>query len=256
MSISLICACKNRENTLKVSLTSWIMFKEICEIIIVDWSSDNSLEYLTKLDSRIKVVRVDNEKFFNQPQPLNLAAKIATQKYLLKFDIDYVLNPYYNFFDEHSIDNLSFLCGENECDLKKEQFYRFLWGLLYVNREVFLKIGGYNEKMDSFYSFDDQELNVRLELLGLNKKTVNYLKNTIFHIPHPQIKRIENFRSSSFIDFESKSEDFIDWVISNNYNVNFETFSPQTKNILVKPKLNWEIKQISPQIYKAKKHIL
>jgi hypothetical protein len=49
MTISLICSCKNRNEPLKISLTSWLLKKEITEIIIVDWSSDESLAPLTKL---------------------------------------------------------------------------------------------------------------------------------------------------------------------------------------------------------------
>ena len=37
----------------------------------------------TKLDSRVKVIRVDGEKYFNMPEPLNLAASVATGDALL-----------------------------------------------------------------------------------------------------------------------------------------------------------------------------
>jgi len=36
MSVSLICACKNRIESLKISLSSWLLFEEITEIVIVD----------------------------------------------------------------------------------------------------------------------------------------------------------------------------------------------------------------------------
>ena len=47
-NVSIITACKNRVNSLKVSLSSWIQFDEVKEIIIVDWSSDEPINYLTK----------------------------------------------------------------------------------------------------------------------------------------------------------------------------------------------------------------
>ena len=75
MNVSLITACKNRYNPLLISLQSWLLFDEVKEIIIVDWSSDDPINYLTKLDKRIKIIRVDDEQYFNQPQPLNLAAR-------------------------------------------------------------------------------------------------------------------------------------------------------------------------------------
>ena len=81
-NISLICACKNRNSALNVSLNSWLHYKEISEIIIVDWNSDQSIDYFRFLDDRIKIVRVEDQRYFNQPQPLNLAASIAKGDYI------------------------------------------------------------------------------------------------------------------------------------------------------------------------------
>ena len=112
MSISLITACKNRVDALKISLMSWLNFKEITEIIIIDWSSDEPINYLTKLDPRVKVVRVSDKQYFNQPQPLNLAAKISTGDYILKLDCDHLLNPYYNSIEKYFPTDESFICGK------------------------------------------------------------------------------------------------------------------------------------------------
>ena len=71
--VSLICACKNRYNALRVALNSWLAFDQIHEIIIVDWDSEESISHLSKLDERIKIIEVKNRPYFNQPQPLNLA---------------------------------------------------------------------------------------------------------------------------------------------------------------------------------------
>ena len=112
MNVSLITACKNRYNPLLISLQSWLLFDEVKEIIIVDWSSDEPLSHLTELDPRIKVITVPNKKYFNQPQPLNLAASIATGDSIMKFDIDYIINPYYNFFKAYPIDEHTFVSGK------------------------------------------------------------------------------------------------------------------------------------------------
>ena len=52
-AVSIITACKNRELSLE-SLMTWMQFKEVAEIIIVDWSSDKSLNYLTEWDKGLK----------------------------------------------------------------------------------------------------------------------------------------------------------------------------------------------------------
>ena len=150
MSVSLICACKNRNAPLKISLTSWLLFPQISEIIIVDWSSDESLNDLANLDPRIKIISVPNQKYFNQPEPLNLAVSLATGDYILKVDTDYILNPYFNFFDFYKVDNTCFVCGENgyaQPEINQSPYFKYLRGLLYVTRENFLKIGGFNENI-------------------------------------------------------------------------------------------------------------
>ena len=113
MNVSLICACKNRYEPLKISLSSWLLFDEVKEIVIVDWNSDEPFNYITKLDPRIKVIRVTDQKYFNQPQPLNLALSLATGDYIAKADTDYVLNPYHNFFENYPIDENSFVSGQH-----------------------------------------------------------------------------------------------------------------------------------------------
>ena len=160
-NISLICACKNRNEALKVSLNSWLNYKEIKEFIIVDWSSDESLRELIHLDPRIKVINVPNQIYFNQPQPLNLAAKISTGDYILKVDTDYILNPYHDFFGHYKIDNQSFLCGQHDYEqdeIASSPYFKYLRGLLYISRENYLKVGGYNEIHTQYYAYEDDEI--------------------------------------------------------------------------------------------------
>jgi GR25 family glycosyltransferase involved in LPS biosynthesis/glycosyltransferase involved in cell wall biosynthesis len=217
MSVSLICACKNRIDALRISLNSWIKFEEIIEIIICDWNSDEPIDSLLDIDPRIKIIRVNDQEYFNQPQPLNIAADLATGEYILKVDCDYIINPYYNFFDTYHPGDNSFVCGEyancvdegdygpdfNYASLDPWQFknyeksyspfYKYLIGLLYIKRENFLKINGYNESLCIYYAFEDDEIFKRLENAGLEKIKIDF-DNTLIHIPHPDAKRFENFQ--------------------------------------------------------------
>lgn len=221
MTISAICACKNRNFALEICLNSWLNFQEITEIIIVDWSSDKPLEYLTKLDSRIKVIRVSDKKYFNLTQPLNLAASIASGDYILKLDTDYLINPYYNFIEKYLPDQNSFYCGD--LNIKNFEYYdenqgtyvydkvnmshedlrdyinsyspcfRYLNGLLFVSKHNFDRVGGYNENIENCYSYDDDEMIQRLILSGLEKKRID-IDYSIIHLPHSDKKRIENHK--------------------------------------------------------------
>lgn len=194
MSVSLITACKNRNECLESVLSSWLQYKEITEIIIVDWSSKNNLNYLTKIDNRIKVIRVEDEIYYIPSQANNVGVSFATGEYILRVDTDYFLNPYYNFFETYKIDKNSFVCGdpENSQDRENNPYYKYLFGLLYVSRENFNKVNGYNENIGCYYSHEDKDIFERLKLLGLQQIK---LKNnhSIIHIPHSDKKRYEYF---------------------------------------------------------------
>lgn len=203
MSVSIITACKNRKKPLTISASSWIQFDEVKEIIVTDWNSDESIDHLTKLSKKIKIIKVKDEPYFNQPQPLNLAASLTTSEYLLKLDNDHILNPYFNFFDLHDIGENYFVAG---CSTKVDQrgmdayFLYPLWGLLYVKREIFKKIGGYNENMGKYYAVEDDELSVRLISYGLNPISLDVQKYSALHIAHTDKDRVKNFESFESIN--------------------------------------------------------
>jgi glycosyltransferase involved in cell wall biosynthesis len=291
MNVSIITACKNRRKALEISLRTWTMFEEVKEVIITDWSSDEPIEDLVKLDPRIKIIRVSDKEYFNQPQPLNLAASIATGDYILKFDVDHVLNPYYNFFETYVIDDQSFLSGspdwenveyanEDGCavaDTSKMSFeqlrewfnvyspyFKSLFGVIFVKRENFLKCGGFNENLGEYYGFEDEELQKRFEKLGLEHKKLNPEGTSIFHIPHPDSKRVEYFKAN-FTDnvYENIKNNLsqhysgdalkyqAEYVVPM-YHVgkNKEVFSTP-EHYFVSPKTKWNLEQLSDQIYNA-----
>jgi hypothetical protein len=201
MSVSIITACRNRVKPLSISLASWIQFDEVDEIIITDWNSDEPINHLTRLSEKIKIIRVNNEPYFNQPQPLNLAASLVKSEYLLKLDNDHILNPYFNFFDTYKIEENSFVSGcNNGCWGMDAYFLYPLWGLLYVKTDTFKKLGGYNENMGKYYAVEDDELSVRLISYGLNPIPIDIQKFTALHIAHTDKDRVKNFESFESIN--------------------------------------------------------
>jgi hypothetical protein len=287
MTISLICACKNRNQPLQIALTSWLLRSEITEIIIVDWDSQESLAPLTKIDSRIKVITVQNQTYFNQPQPLNLAASIATGDYILKVDCDYIFSPYYNFFENYKIDENTFVSGKH--NTKNYEFFngdqyvvdkdnmsllelveyvnsyspifKHLIGLLFVSRQNFMKIGGYNEKLGKYYAYEDDEIFHRLRVFGLNEKKLNFDYN-ILHIPHSDKKRIENFegyvpqklneiKNSLECNDENIKEWNAEYILSMEHIEANKKIAPLTDEYYVKSKTEWNIQQIDEQNYYA-----
>lgn len=286
MNISLVCACKNRYDALVVSLTSWLRFDEIKEIIIVDWNSDQSLSHLAALDKKIKIITVSDEQYFNQPQPLNLAISVASGDYILKVDTDYIINPYHNFFEKYKVDENSFVSGHHNIPspefvdpnsglslLQKDQmnaeqwrdyvnsyshYFKYLTGLLFISKENLLKVGGYNETFTKYYAFEDDEICKRLELLGLNHIKIEY-DHTLIHLPHPDSKRFENFEG--FNEEEKlrsqllKGQDrwqYEYYVSQMHINKNKELCS-KILNYYAKPKTEWKLQQIDEQQFFAEK---
>lgn len=193
--VSVICAVKDREKQLRIALSSWLNFEEINEIIIVDWSSTNPIEKLSLIDDRIKIIRVENEKYFNISKSYNLALKYATNSLILKMDADYVLNPYYNFFDIYNIEKNQFLVGhysdkvfDNNCG-----FLEYLSGFIFTYKKNIMDVGGYNESFED-YGYDDCDLYNRLSAAGLERIYINHNCVSIFHTPHSDQERYKNYR--------------------------------------------------------------
>jgi hypothetical protein len=263
-AVSIITACKNREFSLRVSLMTWMQFKEVSEIIITDWSSDKSLNYLTEWDERIKVISVPDQKHYNQPQPLNIAASIATSQKILKLDNDHILNPYYNFFKDYKINETSFITGKND---KSDDVYKGLFGMLYVYRKSFWSVGGYNEEFGQYYSYEDDDMMHRLQLSGLEMKMIIPETHRMIHMPHPNHKRTEHFEGDQELnDYEVRlrkkmSERFsgnsldrrVGDIMSQRHNhtnrVKFDV--KKVKEPFVNRKYHWNIEKINDQEYKA-----
>jgi hypothetical protein len=281
MSISVISACKNRGQALAISVTSWIQSDEIDEIIITDWNSDNPVAHLTKLDKRIKVITVPNEPYFNQPQPLNLAASLVKNEYILKLDSDTVMNPYFNFFDHHKIDSQSFLTGTDESwnfsdrlfrkDPRNYQRYMYLkalWGTLYITKENYFKIGGYNENMNKYAAWEDTEIYERFLLLGLKHVQIKFGMKTLFSLPHLAKKRVEEFQA--YKENKSLEESIRDHIktyndveddnvvhkllLEKHNRMNHKKYKlNENSSYYVEPVVKWDVQQVSDQNYIARK---
>lgn len=282
MNISLVCACKNRVEALKVSLSSWLIFKEIKEIIIVDWNSDEPINYLTKLDPRIKVVRVEDQKYFNQPQPLNLAISLAKEEYVVKVDTDYIFNPYFNFFEKYLADDASFVSGKHNFESPEyidpqtgvamydktqmshellveyfnsySPYFKHLTGFLLIKRDHLLKVGGYNELLNKYYAFEDDEIYHRLELYGLEHKKIDF-DCYLIHLPHSDTKRFENFKGYDSSDIKSQIDSMqdgeekweVEYYITQNHIKNNKKMCANITEYYSNRKTEWKIQKIDDQ---------
>jgi hypothetical protein len=247
-NISIVTACKDRNECLQAVLPSWLQFKDVTEIIIVDWSSKNSLQHLTQVDKRIKVVRVEDEKFYIPSHANNLAAFFATNEVILRLDTDYFLNPYYKFVDLYPQYKNSFVCGipQNPNDDRvNNPYYKYLYGLLYISKENFIKVNGYNENIGYYYSYEDGDIFERLKLSGLTQLKLQN-DHSVIHIPHSDKKRYENFEGSQVFNGDEHA------VVNSHFYINQQTYK-EPKNYFVPSKVNWQVDLVENNYFIATK---
>jgi len=91
--ISLVTACMNREAHLRRSLPEWLRLPGLAEIVVVDWSNERSLEELTALDPRVRVVRVQGEPRWVLSYAYNLGVARASGSTIFKCDADCLPDP-------------------------------------------------------------------------------------------------------------------------------------------------------------------
>jgi len=177
--ISLITAVKNRTDTLAEALPTWVNQPAIDEIVIVDWSSDQSLAPLIEKyqDGRISLAVVKDQPKWILSQPFNLAARLATKDQILKIDADVKILS--GFFTSHILKPGLFYSGN--WALGRDENEKHLNGMVYLYTNDFFKVNGYNEYIKS-YGWDDSDLYQRLEEAGLTR--VDFSPDTLYHIPH------------------------------------------------------------------------
>jgi len=180
IDVSLCSACMNRNENLEKSLVTWIKLP-VKEIIIVDWACEKNLEYLLKLDDRIKIVRVNNKKYYYHSAANNLKIKYATCNWIFSVDADILIDN--NFFDEYKLDENIIYQGRGKRDSG-------IFGVFLCYKKWINKIGGFNEKMDNGWGYEDNDLYNRLKNTGIKFTKIN--KRFLNHISHSDDMREMN----------------------------------------------------------------
>lgn len=164
--------------------------KEKIEIFIVDDGSNkiHALDILKTMNYNLNLTlyRINIDIPWNMPETNNLAFKFAKYDILLRTDID-------NFIDEK---NLLKIFDKNICDKNMYFFDRYLIDLnnkkkkikyhpntYLISKQLFDKIGGYNESFSGNYGYDDIEFIKRKSYfpigIGFKKKLFNHYLYTI-----------------------------------------------------------------------------
>ncbi len=184
--ISLVTACMNRNEGLLQAVNSWLPFKEITEIVIVDWSSSTKVEKtLAGIDDpRIRIVRVEGEPSWIASKAFTLALQEARYALTLKLDAEIMLES--GFFEQHMPDGSQYFAGNwrsasNDLEIS-------LNGSFFASSQ-FVEATGYYNKFITTYGWEDCELYSRLSKLAIR---VDFNYAYIRHIEHESVERISN----------------------------------------------------------------
>jgi len=190
--VSIAVAVMNRTERIVKCLSSWAKFEIFNDIVLVDWSTNPPIlsnPYVKSFvfENKIKVIRVDNEKYFSLPKAFNLAIDNTINENILKIDIDYILtnknfiNQIIEFSDR--LDKEFFICtNPNLIDF---------FGMVLMKKQAFNDAGGYNELLAG-WGYDDIDLYNRLKK-NLKTGSINNILSYIYHNPHDDNLRVANY---------------------------------------------------------------
>jgi len=137
--VSLVTCCMNRNENLVKALSSWITCRDIKEIIIVDWSSTDSVfDYINSngiKDKRIKVIRVNDQPRWILSYAFNIGFRMASYDTILKSDADIIIYP--DFFKKNKLTDETFISGDWRIAPKGQEHIN---GFFYIYREKLMKI--------------------------------------------------------------------------------------------------------------------
>jgi hypothetical protein len=188
--ISIVSCCMNRNGNLKKALKTWLKLP-VDEIIIVDWSSSEPvIDTVSEFkDSRIKILRVDNEPKWILTYGFNVGLRFAAYNKVFKFDADIEVNE--DFLSLNQITGNQFVRGYWKSALDEG-----LDSQVYVNgsfgcyKSSLEKIGYYNELIRT-YGWDDSDLYERLaSQCGLETKFLDF--KSLLHLEQKEAERTEN----------------------------------------------------------------
>lgn len=202
--VSIVTVCKNREESLKEVLPTWVKQKNIDEIVILDWSSDNSLKPLVDSfnDERIVLLDAPKQDKWILSHAYNLAIRMCSHANILKLDSDVKLMD--DFISTHDLKQGIFFTGNWE--KARDDNEKHLNGVLYIKKEDFLSINGYNEFIKT-YGWDDSDLYNRLMTHGIEKHDIN--NDTVYHIPHNDSRTKHNHDHLNDFDLRDDAKAFL-----------------------------------------------
>ena len=202
--ISIVTCCMNRNDNLKKALKTWLKLA-VDEIVIVDWSSNTPVsETLADIkDSRIKIIRVENEPSWILTYGFNVGLRAASFSKIFKLDADIEVSA--NFLELNDFSDMEYVRGHWKSALDNSQADQaYVNGSFGCNKKHLLEIGFYNEYIRT-YGWDDSDIYSRLSNeCGLKRRYLSF--DSVVHMTQEQEERLahQNVSKNKFLGhFES-----------------------------------------------------
>lgn len=184
--ISIVTACKNRNDNLARVLPTWLALDDVSEVIIVDWTSDppvqDTLSAQNLSDSRLRIIRVEDETEWCLSYAFNTGFRLARFDRILKADADIALDA--GFLEMNPLQQGEFIAGNWRTAAPGQKFIN---GFFFIHYSELARVNGFNEYITT-YGWDDDDLYGRLEALGNCR--VDVAPGTVSHLDHDDMARL------------------------------------------------------------------
>lgn len=152
-----------------------------------EWVESSCKEYLNS--GILKYYRTDEPKYFHMAHAKNMSHKLATGDVLCNVDADNFTNKNFAFYINCVFNQDKDSVGTNEWEIYKKNNLGDFGGRIFISKENFKKLNGYDEKFIG-WGHEDLDFKDRAIKFGLKKITIPiyFLKC----IQHNDILREEN----------------------------------------------------------------
>lgn len=236
--LSLVTTCKNRFQFLSKSMKSYIDQPLISEVIIVDFDSDNSVhEELKAIASmeKVKVLRVDDQPIWKIGLAQNIGLSFVKNDIFLKIDSDVGILNIDKYFESVKAGDFSYIRGMHSKGTSS--------GLIMAKKELWQKVGGYNDWLMG-WGYDDSDFYERITELCGNK--LNYFSEEDFS-EIKQVMSVKNNNAKKLLtgfDFED-----IDFAFDHRFTLSRNYILTKILPQNFYDRLTYKYKKISDSLY-------
>lgn len=200
--ISFCITCMDRLPHLKKTLRKNIRdngdYPKI-EFVLLDYNSSDGLqEWIFKnfkaelASGRLIYYQTKEPQHFHMAKAKNIAHRLASGDVVCNLDADNYTGKDFSFFINSTMQSSFDIIGIHKKDEKGDQdFVKGCGGRIFLSKNNFLKLGGYNEDFIG-WGYEDDDFKMRADILGLKEVLIPHF--FLFAIPHSHFLREKNMK--------------------------------------------------------------